>query len=307
MVLRRACVVVGFGALAACAAVVGIDGLEIGACKGGSCVPDAGEDEVDTGPEPTNDTGSPDVIFIDAATPCEGGPQGPVLVRVGSPENSFCIDSTEVTYKQYNAFLEAGVASSTQGAECRWNASFVPLSQGSDEFPVTGVDWCDAVAFCKWSGKYLCGKAVNGRKISSVTQIDVADYNTHQWMIACSAQKKNRYPYGNDFNAGACNVLEHDAGRTLPVKTLAGCEGSYPGVYDLVGNVWEWFDGPCRTDAGLEVDGGDGGPQSNECWVKGGGFNRGNTANVTIDCRVDGLGSRRDTRVPFLGFRCCSD
>jgi hypothetical protein len=38
--------------------------------------------------------------------------------------------------------------------------------------------------------------------------------------------------------------------------------------------------------------------------VKGGGYvNRGSN----IDCRVDGLGSRRDTKVPFIGFRCCAD
>ena len=36
----------------------------------------------------------------------------------------------------------------------------------------------------------------------------------------------------------------------------------------------------------------------------GGGFNRGGD---NIDCRVDGLGSTRDTRASYIGFWCCSD
>lgn len=301
--MRRPLALLAFGLVAACAAVVGVDELEIGECKGGGvCGLDGGGDDATSGGDATDDTARPDGGGGEAGPPCSGD-AGPRAVRVGPPDNSFCIDSTEVTNKQYLAFVEAGVDAKSQGPECAWNTSFAPTSLGSDDYPVANVDWCDAIAYCKWAGKYLCGKAINGKRVGPVTQSDVGDYNTHQWLIACSAQK-NRYPYGSLPDGSACNVGENDAGRTLPVGSKPGCEGSYPGVFDLVGNVWEWFDGPCRSDAGLEVDGGDGGPASNECWVKGGGYlNRGSN----IDCRVDGLGSRRDTKVPFIGFRCCSD
>ncbi len=289
------------GLVAACAAVVGVDELAIGECKGGLCTADGG-DGLPEDADASGDALPPDGGRGDAGPPCSGD-AGPRAVRVGPPENSFCIDSTEVTYKQYLAFVEAGVDAKAQPAECAWNTSFVPTALGSDDYPVANVDWCDALAYCKWAGKYLCAKAVNGKRVGPVSPEDVGDYNTHEWLIACSAQK-NRYPYGSIPDGGACNVGENDAGRTLPVGSKPDCEGSYPGVFDMVGNVWEWFDGPCRSDAGLEVDGGDGGPASHECWVKGGGYvNRGSN----IDCRVDGLGSRRDTKVPFIGFRCCSD
>jgi formylglycine-generating enzyme len=174
---------------------------------------------------------------------------------------------------------------------------------GTGDFPVAGVDWCDAVAYCQWAGKYLCAKSVNGKRVGPVGVGDVGDYTTHQWMIACSAQT-NRWPYGPTQDALKCNVGELEAGRALAVGSMATCEGAYPGVFDLVGNVWEWSDGPCRSDAGTGPDAGDAAPQSDECFLKGGGYNR---AGDNIDCRVDGLGSPRDTRAAYIGFRCCSD
>lgn len=287
------------GALAACASVIGVDGFEIGECKGGICT-DGGDFDGDLG-DADIDAG-PDAPPFDAG-PCKGGDGGPTLIRVGPSDNSFCIDRTEVTFKDYRAFVEAGVPTTTQPPECAWNSSFAPGASGADDLPVANVDWCDALAYCKWAGKYLCGKVSGGKKVGPIPQEQVGDYTANQWLIACSAQK-NKYPYGQTQDPTACNVGERDAGKTVPVGTLPKCEGGYPGTFDLVGNVWEWIDGPCRTDAGLEVDGGDGGPASNECWVKGGGFPN---TGANIDCRVDGLGSRRDTKVNFIGIRCCSD
>lgn len=297
--MRRVLVAVSLVALGACAAVVGIDELEIGDCKGGICEPFVRDDG--GGPEPPPDTGSPDVIV--PSGPCDAGGReaGPPLVRVGPASNSFCIDRTEVTFKQYGEFIAAGVDAAAQAPECKWNTTFAPQATGGDDFPVAGVDWCDAVAYCQWAGKYLCAKAVGGRRVGPVTVNDVGDYTTHQWMIACSRQT-NRWPYGPDRDASACNVGERDAGGALAVASLSTCEGAYPGVYDLVGNVWEWYDGPCRADGG--ADGGDAAPQGDECWLKGGGYNR---AGDNIDCRVDGLGSTRDTKAAYIGFRCCSD
>lgn len=294
--MRRAFVAVGFVTLGACAAVVGVDGLTVGQCKGGDCVPDI---DRDTGVvEPPAESGSPDVVV--PSRPCDSGgiEAGPSLVRVGPPNNSFCIDRTEVTNAQYRVFVEAGVDAATQSAECAWNTSFAPQAVGADDLPVSGVDWCDAYAYCRWAGKYLCAKSVAGKRVGPVAVDGVGDYTTHQWMIACSSQTK-RWPYGATQNATACNVGELDAGGPVAVASLPGCEGAYAGVFDLVGNVWEWYDGPCRPDGGADAS-----RQSDECQVKGGGFNR---SGDNIDCRVDGLGSTRDTRASYIGFRCCSD
>ena len=116
-----------------------------------------------------------------------------------------------------------------------------------------------------------------------------------------TAEADNRDPAD-----GCCAARRHgenDAGRTLAVKSKATCQGGFPGVYDLVGNVWEWFDGPCPPPDG-GTDGGDGGPAKQQCIVKGGGFPN---SGANLDCRVDGLGASRDTRATEIGFRCCAD
>src|SRR3954447_19073917 len=93
--VRTTLSLVALTALAACAAVVGIDDLRIGDCKGGVCGADGGEPEPDPepGPEPEPDEGG----VVEAGGPCRGGEAGPSLVRVGPLGNRFCIDSTEVT------------------------------------------------------------------------------------------------------------------------------------------------------------------------------------------------------------------
>jgi formylglycine-generating enzyme required for sulfatase activity len=73
----------------------------------------------------------------------------------------------------------------------------------------------------------------------------------------------------------------------------------------MVGNLWEWFDGPCTPpDAGADAATLDAGPQKDECVVKGGAFLN---SGVNLDCRVNGLGASRDRRGIEIGVRCCSD
>jgi formylglycine-generating enzyme len=290
----RIVIVGALGALVACATVAGIDNLVIGECKGGVCadVPDA----------PANlDTGA--IAPDDSGVPCLGKPL-PSSIRVGTAGNTFCIDTTEITNEQYGEFLDAGVPPITQPELCQWNATFATqFVEAGARDPVVGVDWCDALAYCTWAGKYLCGRMEDGRKVGAVTPETASDYHSHQWMNACSAEARRRYPYGGVYDPSRCNLGDYDAGRILPVGSAVGCQGGYEGIFDLVGNVWEWYDGPC-LDGGLIEDGGDGGPQSDSCWLKSSAY--GNTGQA-FDCRFDLENIRRDSVFPNVGFRCCSD
>ncbi|MBX3198231.1 MAG: SUMF1/EgtB/PvdO family nonheme iron enzyme [Labilithrix sp.] len=296
----RAVALGGVAMLVACGALVGIDDLAIGECKGGLCAADAGEPDApasqDSGALPPDDSG----------VACPGTP-APPAVRVGPPGNTFCIDTTEVSNADYDAFLAAEVAPTAQPPECAWNTSFErerPDDGGAPAEPAVGVDWCDARAYCAWAGKYLCGKVEGGKKTGPVTPEGLSDYKSHQWMLACSAEARLRYPYGGLYDPARCNLVDFDAGRALPVGTAPGCVGGYEGIHDLVGNVWEWFDGPCVADGSLEVDGGDGGPASDSCLLKGGSFLDNGAA---YDCRLEAANIRRDLRQYNVGFRCCSD
>lgn len=288
----------------ACAQVVGIDQLAIGDCKGGVCADDEGGLDAEPGDD---GGGGPDASRDRDEGPCPGT-AGPEAVWVGADDNRFCIDTTEVTVKDYRGLLDAtdgGAVVTKLGLppECAWKKNVTPANGGPDDVPQTGVDWCDAWAFCKWAGKRLCGKSVAGKPSGGLASSDLSDFNTNEWLVACSKQGQLAYPYGSIRKSGACNLLDLDAGRALPVKEASECVGGYPGVYDMLGNVWEWIDACRARDAGADASD-DGGPAKMECIVKGGSFATNPPANIT--CRVDGTGGTRDLRVSDVGFRCCS-
>src|SRR6478735_3883801 len=123
--------VLAFGLLS-CAAVVGIDSLEIGECKGGGdCASNDGS-TID-GDAPETEGGEDSGIDV-LEGPCPGD-AGPIAVHVGGPENRFCIDTTEVTVKQYAAFLAAADAGKVgpQPTACAWNTTYQPTFLGADE------------------------------------------------------------------------------------------------------------------------------------------------------------------------------
>ncbi len=298
---QKAGLMMALFALVSCAAVAGIDGLTIGECKGGVCGGEGGaggDDGGDDGPTPD---ATPDATL----GPCTSD-AGPAMIRAGSPTNSFCIDSTEVTVAQYRLFLDSGTPATGQIAQCAWNASYAPNVGGADAIPQTGIDWCDAYAYCKWAGKRLCGRIVNGQPQGSVPEAELGDPDKHEWFVACSAQGQLRFPYGSVPQVGACNVADTDASpnKAMPVGTYAKCVGGYPGIFDMVGNVWEWFDGPFYPhDAGTDAADAqvDGSYAHQDTFVKGGSF-----ANAPgVDCRTDGRGATRDYRAADVGFRCC--
>ncbi len=230
--------------------------------------------------------GSADGGRVDAGA-C-AGEGGPGAIRVEFDGGTFCIDSTEVTNQDYAAFLTAkGSDTSGQPPECAGNTTYVPsgacvtfgwpVPQSQLDDPVACVDWCDALAFCSWAGKRLCAPRVD------------ALVARNEWYIACSRDGTRVYPYGNEYDAGACN----GAGTaTVAVRSLSGCVGGYDGLFDMSGNVSEWVDS-C-DDAG-------------NCFHGGGGYETTSTPpEVALAC--DG-GSFIGRMAIFtdVGFRCCTD
>jgi tRNA A-37 threonylcarbamoyl transferase component Bud32 len=115
-----------------------------------------------------------------------------------------------------------------------------------------------AAAACASAGKRLCAES--------------------EWRLACRGEKGTRFPYGAGFRDGMCNVARASSGaadphgamgepRTDPRLNQAGAPGrdglqdtgagwrcrSQWGpdfVYDMVGNLDEWVDGPDPALAG---------------------------------------------------------
>jgi sulfatase modifying factor 1 len=175
--------------------------------------------------------------------------------------------------------------------------------RGRDAHPVVHVAYADAVAYAQWAGKDLATEA--------------------EWEYAASGGKAGRaYPWGDDLAPGGRRMantwtgefpwqkLPGDYGRTSPVRSFP--PNSF-GLYDVVGNVWEWTADPFTTRSSIvtsqpacctSAEGSQDGPQSRMVKVvKGGSF-----LCAPNYCRRYRPAARQpqsvDTSTCHLGFRC---
>jgi len=247
----------------------------------------------------------PDRRQLPAPVPGEGtcppggssGGMGPEMVRL--PEG-FCIDKTEVSRAQYEAWLETSPSASVQTGACAGNGDFTPSCgwpPGSDaNKPVVCVDWCDAKAFCEAAGKRLCGRLGDGGGYSFVSYDDAT---VSEWHAACTSGGKYVYPYGNDLSTTRCRGGDAEDYTTWGLGEVGGfpeChspDSTYGDVYDLSGNAAEW-------DNGCEGDG-----ANDACRIRGGSFQH-NEHGLRCAMAKE-LHWPRMRRVEAVGFRCCAD
>jgi formylglycine-generating enzyme required for sulfatase activity len=216
------------------------------------------------------------------------------MVTIPLPNGgSFCIDSTEVTNADYQAFLDANVPLSEQPEYCSWNDSYsvaIPPPPGSDLLPVVFVDWCDAYVYCAWAGKRLCGKIGGG----SLEPDDLLDPMKSQWTYACTQGGLKTYPYGDTYGPKTCVTFDpdnSDAGVSA-VGSHPDCVGGFPGIFDMSGNAVEFEDNASETTGENDV-----------LVLRGGGFGSIDTG-ATCLAKLD---VPRTGDLNGSGFRCCKD
>jgi serine/threonine protein kinase len=171
----------------------------------------------------------------------------------------FWVDKYQVTNLQYQNFMQE----TNTPQPVIWPAT-------DEKFPVRGVTWDQAKAYCTWAGKRLLKEA--------------------EWEAAGRGSGPNPpiYPWGNDPTAG---------GKALALPDQDPYEvGSEPfnvsplGVYDLAGNVWEWVSDPYSPiQDGFQI-------------LRGGRF--GDTQDLAYRVVVT---PNDDRYVKFAGFRCAAD
>ncbi|MCC6898343.1 MAG: SUMF1/EgtB/PvdO family nonheme iron enzyme [Polyangiaceae bacterium] len=287
----------GLTSLVACA-----EGEPIAAAVGGAAGSAAGSGGAaggGTGGTGGGDTGGTGGAFDDAGDAGDAAPTGACLCDDPScgacpgtksvAAGGYGIDAVEVTNEAYATWLLTQPKPKLQSGACAGNTSYVP-SQGwpatDGKLPVTHVDFCDAQAYCRWARRRLCGKIGGGANAYA----DFAESSKSQWHHACTAGGLRDYPYGASYVGSTCNGADYGKGAPVAAGTAAACEGGYPSLRDMSGNVWEWEDS-CDATTGA----------SDLCRIRGGSFSQ---SGAALACGSDSSLARGDSG-KSVGFRCC--
>lgn len=217
----------------------------------------------------------PFTMGYDQGDPDEA-PAHPVYLK------AYFIDLKEVTQSEYDRFVKM----------TKRNPPQVPVFEEDisklldPDFPVVGIGWNDAFAYCRWAGKRLPTEA--------------------EWEKAARGEGRRLYPWGNEFSYRFSNIDGQDDGAKYlaPVGSYEGGRSPY-GVYDMMGNVAEWVadtyhpnyyqNSPFLSPTG---------PDSTEFKVMRGGTWRDSKLNARLTKRFSAKMWRTDATI---GFRCAQD
>jgi len=109
-----------------------------------------------------------------------------------------------------------------------WNHGCFP--PGKEQHPVVGVSWYEAAACARWLGKRLPS--------------DAEWVKAGSWPVNLSptTRRQRKYPWGDTMDRTRANLWGSGPNGTVPVGQFPGGM-SVGGVYELIGNVWEWTRG----------------------------------------------------------------
>ena len=218
--------------------------------------------------------------------------------------DAFVIDRFEISNAQYRRFLQA----TKRTAPPYWPGTEYPSGQA--DYPVVGVRWEDAAAYCSWIGKRLPTEA--------------------EWEKACRGVDGRIYPWGNTWDPARGNIegsersswpMDWDQTWTFLSSTPGRSKerrlqpiGSYPddaspyGVLDMVGNASEWVEDWYNWSDYKDLPSQNprsSGPPWNHClrgspWLDP----YGSTSWTQEMSRCAARNSSHETQDPRVGFRC---
>jgi formylglycine-generating enzyme required for sulfatase activity len=97
--------------------------------------------------------------------------------------------------------------------------------------PRIGVNWFEAVAFCRWLDQRLheLGELPQAAQVRLPTE--------NEWEKLARGTDGRNFPWGNQFSSELCNVMDIEG--TTAVGIFPNGASPY-GVCDVVGNAWKW-------------------------------------------------------------------
>ncbi|WP_125558567.1 SUMF1/EgtB/PvdO family nonheme iron enzyme [Pseudoalteromonas rubra] len=162
----------------------------------------------------------------------------PVVEKVLS--HSYVMQSKEVTVAEFRRFIDSSqyVTEAEKGKGCAhykngepvWEIDFSWRSPGyeqADDFPVVCVSYEDAKAYANW--------------LSGDQGMQYRLPNEVEWEYAARGDTTSEYPWGNEIgrNQANCGWCGSEWSNKSPAPVGQFSANAY-GLYDTVGNVWEW-------------------------------------------------------------------
>lgn len=191
------------------------------------------------------------------------------MALVKSAAGPFCIHTHE-------ARLTGQPGNKDQGPGFPDGSTHVYLYASPGELPSKQLSWFQAYGACRDLGWRLCTSA--------------------EWEDACDGKPG---PGGRTWptpdgrlRPGQCNLTEHgQPGFFAPGGSFADCH-TPEGVYDLLGNLWEWTDPGLRDETGRPL------------------IDKRGSAHYSAEpqpCSYSSVGTHDPAFDGTIGFRCCAD
>jgi formylglycine-generating enzyme required for sulfatase activity len=192
--------------------------------------------------------------------------------------DAFYIDRYEVTNRRYDDFATAtGLAGAAS-----WPGLDPMLGRG--DFPVAGLRWEEAAAYCAWVGGRLPTEA--------------------EWEKAARGTDGRTWPWGDEWDPARANTAESGAGGPMHVGSFASGVSPYQ-LADMAGNLEEWVADYYQADYYRTApDHNPRGPSTVVNHVRRGGSWAGDGDQARTSYRTSSHGSSPDLRA---GFRCAWD
>jgi formylglycine-generating enzyme required for sulfatase activity len=200
--------------------------------------------------------------------------------------DGYYIDKYEVTNSAYRRCVDVGKCIPPKQSNSDERSPIMRSSYYGnaefDEFPVIYVDWDMAKTYCEWRDARLPTEA--------------------EWEKAARGKDERTYPWGEGINCDKANYDVSCIGDTTKVGSYESGKSVY-GVYDMVGNVWEWVNDWYSETYYLNS------PPSNPLGPDSGQYHvlRGSSFGVSVDA---GRSTYRFGYTPdiigygLIGFRC---
>lgn len=158
----------------------------------------------------------------------------------------FYMGRTELTNATYRKFISATGYNGKGDTDPAYDLYLLhwqgkSLMSQDDDYPIVCVSWKNAKAFCKWAGLKLPTEA--------------------QWEFSCRAGTTTTYYFGDDKKDLGDYSWTHANSQAL-TQPVARKKPNAWGLYDMLGNVWEWVEDDY-------VDRYDGGPSDGSARLEG--------------------------------------